>query len=314
MSQPPDHKPPVYTTGEFEIQQINNRVLGFPRETAPIITPECEPQVLAFGTLEALFTNIREYNEAFAAIQSTKLADDSDTVNSVLEIISKAGKDIKTIGSYLKCVGLVGENWDSSPGLKLLLNPETIKPVPLALKERERKLNEQDGKPSESTREFIEELRKKKLEEAILDGIKGMLPYWQTSKDRENTASRLPTGPDSSPTTPVLAPGGCPLKFPHSGIILRDGDIIFPESSKAGQSTNKSSSKRTYGRSKAKAGDSSSVSLVPIPEDESIVEVAADLPPKFPPKRTGKRASTPSNDSDYVPRQQVKRKKSAAVE
>ncbi|QKX61222.1 uncharacterized protein TRUGW13939_08369 [Talaromyces rugulosus] len=181
-------------TGEFEIQQINNRVLGFPPKTTPILTPEKDCQVLAFGTLEALLTSIQRYNEAYATIQSTPQLDDPHSATPELVSLITAGNDIKTVGAYLRCVELLDEQWNSSPGVQLLLGLDTATdPASIALQARGKRRNElrkqREAARKKALYELTEKARKEKLDKAIREGIKIMMSFHTRGRDSSTATS-----------------------------------------------------------------------------------------------------------------------------
>lgn len=187
-----------YLPNEFEIQRINNRVLGFPEETTPILTPQKDCQVLAFGTLEALLANIQRYNEAFATIQSTPHIDDPHSATPALVSLINAGNDIQKIGAYLRCVQLLDDEWHLSPGVQLLLSLDTTTdPASFALEARDKRYNQLKSQREELARkkalyEYTEKVRKEKLNKAILEGISVMMSHHTRRRETGSPTASSP--------------------------------------------------------------------------------------------------------------------------
>ncbi|CRG87340.1 hypothetical protein PISL3812_04357 [Talaromyces islandicus] len=187
-----DDGQPSYLPGEIAIQRINNKVLGFPEETAPILTPQKDCQVLAFGTLEALLTNIRRYNEAFETIQSVPQIDDTKSINPAFRSLIAAGKDIQTLGAYLRRVQLLDEAWHSSPGVQLLLNPDASTDLAsIAIEARDKRKNELEKEREEAARNkaiyrMTERARREELEKAIREGINLMMSIHTLGREAES--------------------------------------------------------------------------------------------------------------------------------
>lgn len=266
-----DNGEPSYLPNEFDIQEINNKVLGFPKDTPPNITPQENRQILAFGTLEALLTTIQKYNEAFATILSTPHIDDYESVSPAFISLIDAGKDIRAIGEYLRHVQLLDDEWDSSPGVQLLLNPDTtIDPASIAIEAREEFKDKLEKEREEIARkkviyEATERARKEKLEKAIREGIKAMMSFRTLVNEANSTTVTMTEG------QPEAKDQQTPLEIQSSSQLTTVEDLVSdnePENENSARKTARAASLNLNVNN-----TSSSISQRMVPSQEVVVEV-----------------------------------------